>query len=522
MSKVAPDVPDTDFDAIIVGCGHNGLVAASYLAAAGFRVLGLERNSKVGGAATTEEVFPGYHFATCAHSFVIMHPKIIDDLGMVELGLEITPRDPSMFHPFLDGRHLLLWNDAERTRESIARFSEKDASAFPAYLDFWRRAGALFEPYLLTEPPTHAEFMQRVEGTPEERIAYALITGSKRALLDEYFESPEVKAALGTTFDTGTTDGAGGLLYFAFAQAIAAQLSPRGLSGHPRGGMGAVMDIMRRAAENAGAEIRTSSPVKRVLVRDGRAIGVETADGTEITARAVISSADPRLTFLGLVGADLLPPAFVEDVRRLRAAAGYMKLMCAVDGLPDWTALPGSQQQPHHFAHARICESLNDIDQAWISARAGQVSPDCVLGVVTHTLYDDEMAPSGRHAISIWAEYAPIHPAADSWDGIRDQVSHDLIAQVGKYAPNFPGIVEQSRLHSPADIEAEAGITDGSMHHIDMTVDQMLARRPVAGWSDYRTPASNLYLCGSGCHPGGGVTGLPGHNAAHTVIRDLS
>jgi phytoene dehydrogenase-like protein len=513
---------DTDYDAIVIGCGHNGLVAAYYLAAAGFRVLGFERGSKVGGAATTEEIFPGYQFATCAHSFSVMHPKIIDDLGLLDLGLEISPRDPSMFHPFLDGRHLILWNDLEKTQESIARISTHDAQALPGYFEFWRRAGALFEPYLLTAPPTHAEFMQRVAGTSEEEIAYALITGSRRALLDEHFESPEVKAALGTTFDTGSTDGAGGLLYFAFAQAIGSQLSARGLSGHPRGGMGAVMEAMRRAAENAGAEIETSSPVKRVLIRDGQAFGVEKEDGTEITARAVMSSADPRLTFLGLVGADNLPGEFVDAVRNLRAAAGYMKLMCAVDGLPDWTALPGAEQQPHHFAHARICESLEDIDRAWIDARAGRVPSACVLGVVTHTLYDDEMAPSGRHAISIWAEYAPIRPVGASWGEVRDRVSRDLIAQVGKYAPTFPEIVQQSRLHSPSDIEAQAGITDGSMHHIDMTVDQMLARRPVAGWSDYRTPVKSLYLCGSGCHPGGGVTGLPGHNAAHAVIRDLA
>jgi phytoene dehydrogenase-like protein len=285
--------------------------------------------------------------------------------------------------------------------------------------------------------------------------------------------------------------------------------------------MGAVMDAMRRAAENAGAEIETSSPVKRVLIREGRVVGVEKADGTEITARVVMSSADPRLTFLGLVGADNLPGKFVDAVRKLRAVAGYMKLMCATDGLPDWTALPGTEQQPHHFAHARICESLEHIDRAWIDARAGLVPSACVLGVVTHTLYDDEMAPSGRHAISIWAEYAPIRPVGSSWDEVRDRVGRDLIAQVGKYAPNFPEIVEQSRLHSPADIESQAGITDGSMHHIDMTVDQMLARRPVAGWSDYRTPVTSLYLCGSGCHPGGGVTGLPGHNAAHAVISDL-
>lgn len=509
-----------DYDAIIIGCGHNGLVAAFYLARAGLRVLALEQGPKVGGAATTDELIPGFRFSTCAHSFVLFHPQILDDMRLVDLGLRVFRRDPPQFHPFADGEYLLSWNDLERTKESIARVSRHDAEAYHDYVKFWADAAALFAPYLLTPPPTLGEFLRTAEDGPHTAIAHTLVTGTRRQLLDDYFESPRVKASLGTTFDAGTTDNAGGLLYFAFAAALSSQLGQRGLVGFPQGGMGAVTQLLRKAAEAAGAEVRTSSPVAGVHVADGRARGVVLADRTVVTARAVLSNADPQRTLAHLVPPEHLPQPFRRSVRRLRINAGYLKLHCATTGLPDWRALPGDG--PQHGANVRICESLDHIDQAWNQARAGHMPTEPVLGLVCPSAYDRSAAPPGHHTISIWVEYAPVGLAPNAWESQRARITDALIAQVTRYAPNFPDLVLDAYLHGPPEIEARAGITRGNMHHVDMTIDQMLGARPLPGCAAYRTPLGGLYLCGSGCHPGGGVSGVPGHNAAETVIRDLN
>ena len=509
-----------DYDAIIIGCGHNGLVAAFYLARAGLRVLALEQGPKVGGAATTDELFPGFHFSTCAHSFVLFHPRILDDMQLVERGLRVFRRDPPQFHPFADDQYLLAWNDAERTTESIARISRRDADAYSDYVKFWQRAAQLFDPYLLTAPPTIGEFLRAAENTPNASIAHTLITGTRRQLLDDYFESPRVKASLGTTFDAGYTDNAGGLLYFAFAAALSSRLGQRGLVGFPQGGMGAVTQTLRQAAEGAGAEVRTATPVASVHVADGRAQGVRLTDGTVITAPAVLSNADPHRTLARLVPAEHLPDRFIRSVRRLRMNAGYLKLHCATTGLPDWKALPGDG--PQHGANVRICESLDHIDRTWGQARAGEMPSEPVLGLVCPSVYDRSVAPAGHHTISIWVEYAPVGLALEAWEAQRAQVTDALIAQVARYAPNFPDLVIDAYLHGPPEIEARAGMTRGNMHHVDMTIDQMLGARPLPECAAYHTPLSGLYLCGSGCHPGGGVSGVPGHNAAQTVIRDLN
>lgn len=509
-----------DYDAIIVGCGHNGLVAAFYLSRAGLRVLALEQASKVGGAATTDELIPGFHFSTCAHSFVLFHPQILDDMQLVERGLQVFQRDPVQFHPFADDQYLLTWNDLERTRESIARFSRRDADAYASYSDFWQRAAQLFDPYLLDAPPTLGEFLRAAEDTPNAPVAHTLVTGTRRQLLDEFFESPRVKASLGTTFDAGSTDNAGGLLYFAFAATLSTRLSERGLAGFPRGGMGAVTRLLGQAAEDAGTAIRVATPVASIHVVDGSARGVTLVDGSVITARVVLSNADPRRTFVRLVAAKHLSASFQRSVRGLRLNAGYLKLHCATTGLPDWRAAPGDG--PQHRANVRICESLDAIDQAWSAARAGQMPISPVLGLVCPSVYDASVAPAGRHTISIWVEYAPVGLSEAAWEARRQETIDALIAQIARYAPNFPDIVSDAFLHGPPEIEARAGMTRGNMHHVDMTIDQMLGARPLPACAGYRTPLHGLYLCGSGCHPGGGVSGVPGYNAARTVVRDLN
>ena len=511
-----------DYDTIILGCGHNGLVAAYYLARAGLNVLALEHNDKVGGACATDELIPDFHFSTCAHSFVLFHPKILSDMRLVEdHGLHVHSREPEMFQPFKSGRHLLFSNDTDKTIESIATVSPHDAAAYPKWTEFWANAGAIFEPYLLTTPPTFGEFARKFEGTSQEDLFYKVVTETTRALVEEYFESDEMKAATIKTFDSGSTDAPGALLYWAFHASVADQLNDMGMVGYPTGGMGAVATALKTSAEAAGAEIRTNAGVARVIIQDQKAVGVELQDGTDISAQVILSNADPRKTFLKLVGSDHLNPHFVQRVRNLHADAGYMKLHCAMSDLPEWKVLPGVGPLPHHYAQAQILSSLDVLDTAWHSARTGHLPREYSLGVVCPSLYDTSAAPLGHYAMSVWVEFAPIRPYGQNWDGFRAQTAETIINQVEEYAPNFGRVIDDWFLHTPQDIEERAGITDGSMHHIDMTPDQMLSLRPLPECSAYRTPIPNLYLCGSGTHPGGGVSGMPGHNAAEAVIQDL-
>jgi phytoene dehydrogenase-like protein len=510
-----------DYDVLIVGGGHNGLVGAHYLAEAGLSVCVLERRATVGGACSTEELFPGYHFSTCAHSLVVFHPRFVDDMHLVDHGLEVFPRDPSLFQPFPNGTSLLLWKDAERAAEEIAQFSAHDALAYPRWNAFWSQAAQIFEPFLLREPPTLRELASAFEGGPLEPVLNRVLTYSVRNIVDEYFESSAVKSSLLYPFDVGTTDGAGSLLYAAFHASLSAQLEARGLAGYPRGGMGSVAAALRRSVESRGVEISTQVTVEEILVRQGRAVGVRTADGSERTARAIVSNADPRRTFLRLLDPAVLDPAFRAQVGRLHATAGYLKLHCAARGLPDWSARPGTTPGPQHFAQARLSPSLDVLDRAWTAARAGGVAEELALSVVVPTVYDPELAPKGHHTIMIWVEYVPAHPSAGSWNDLRERVSQQIIDQVTRAAPNFRDMVEDSYLYTPWDMEERLSLTDGSMHHLDMTPDQMLWQRPLAGWAGYRTPLPGLYLCGAGCHPGGGVTGVPGYNAAQVVLRDL-
>ena len=284
-----------------------------------------------------------------------------------------------------------------------------------------------------------------------------------------------------STYDSGSTDAPGALLYWAFHASGSNQLAAIGKVGYPRGGMGAVATALRKSAEAAGAEFRTNAGVTRTIIPDNQAVGVELEDGSEISARVILSNADPRKTFLKLVGSDDLEPDFTRRVRRLHADAGYMKLHCAAGSLPDWTALPGEGPRPHHYAQAGICGGPDVLDSAWTAARTGRLPEEYPLAVVCPSLYDTASAPDGKYAVSVWVEFVPIRPHGKSWDGFRDEATASIIRQIEEFAPNFGQTIEHSYLHTPQDIEAMAGITDGSMHHVDMTPDQMLALRPLRG-----------------------------------------
>ncbi len=509
-----------DYDAIIVGCGHNGLVAGFYLAKAGLRVLALERTGKVGGMAATDELIPGFNFTTYGHSFVLFHGDILDDMRLMEYGLEVDSYDPGSFQPFRTGRHLSFWSDYEQTLESIARVSPHDAEAWPRWLEYHARLGAMFAPYLLTGPPTLGEMARRFEGTEDEELFNWMITGTTRGFVNDFFESEEMKASVIATFDSGTTDAAGALLYWAFHGAASAGLSARGISGYPKGGMGAVAKALGRSATETGLEVRTNSDVERILVRNGEAVGVRLTDGSEVSAPVVLSNSDPQRTLLGLVGREQLPPEPVRRLERLHSDAGYFKLHCACHGLPEWKALDGDDLASHHFAHIRICESLDVLDEAWHRARRGLIPKEQALGIISTTVDDPSSAPPGHYCISIWGEFAPMRLREGSWDQMTEVVAERLIDQLTVLAPNFRDILDDWYLITPESMADRFGLTAGHMHHTDMTLDQVLSQRPAPGWAGYRTPVEGLYLGGSGCHPGGGVTGLPGRNAAMAVLKD--
>ena len=510
-----------DYDAVMIGCGHNGLVCAYYMASAGLRVLALEQAEKVGGLASTDELFGGFRFTTYGHSFALFNTKILDDMRLFDRGLRVDVKDPGTFHPFKTGKALTFWNDQARTVESIARISPHDAKAWPRWVEANTRMGEMLEPYLLTEPPSLEDLAQKFQGTKDEQLFTRMVSGTSRSFLDEYFESDELKASVIATFDSGSTNTPGAMLYWAFHTATASGLSARRASGYPRGGMGEVARILGDAAMDAGVEIKTNARVEHIIVREGRAIGIKLVDGGEISSRVVVSNADPKRTLLDLVDKRHLQPDFVTSADRIRAVAGYFKLHCACNGLPEWTAVPGTGLQPVHMAQTRICDSVGVLDEAWLTAQRGEIPKEYSMAVVSTTVHDPTTAPPGHYCISLWGEFAPIKLATGSWNQMAEVVAHNMIEQVATVAPNFPDIVDDWYLVTPESIADRFGMTTGHMHHTDMTIDQMMNRRPLPGWSDYRTPINQLYLCGSGCHPGGGVTGAPGHNAAITVLKDL-
>lgn len=507
------------YDAIVVGAGHNGLVAAWYLANAGLRVLVLERRELVGGACVTEELWPGYRIHTCSYVCHVLQTKVIEEMGLRRHGFEVYHLDPGSFRPFPDGRHLLGWDDEARLAEEIAKFSPRDAEAYPRFRAMRERLVGLLYPYFLTQPPTLAELVDRYRGTPDEALLERLLFGSVTDLLDEHFESSEVKAGLVTAHDAGDPSAPGSL--FSAAYIWTSVFQPDENSGIVRGGMGGITQAMARSAEALGVEIRTGAEVAQILVEAGRATGVRLAGGETLRSRLVLSNADPKRTFLRLVPRAALDPALVARVERLKTEVAFLKFHAALRELPDFSAYLGRDHDPRYLAHVRICPSVEYYRQSWADAQNGRYSRCPVMSVQIPSVYDPTLAPPGEHVMSIWVQFAPVQPATGTWDELREEAAEYLIDVLEQYAPNLRRVIRHRVLFTPQDIERRVGMTDGNIRHLDMVHGQMLNSRPLPGWSDYRTPVDGLYLCGSGAHPGGEVTGAPGHNAAHAVLADL-
>ncbi len=522
-------------DAIIVGGGHNGLVTAAYLARAGRSVLVLERRELVGGCAVTEELWPGYRVSTGAYLSSLLQERIAGELELPRFGYQVEPKDPPFFSPFPDGRYLFMWQDAERTRAEIAKFSKRDAARLAAYEEHVKRLAVVVESLLLETPPAfppanlfdlgdYLKFAGRLRGLPAKDV-YALVrifTQSAADFLEDWFESPEVKVTLATDGVIGANGGprSPGTAYVLLHHCMGGVGERRGVWGFVRGGMGAVSEAMAASARSRGAQIRTNAVVERVLVENGRAAGVVLAGGEEIRSRIVVSNLDPKLTFLKLTDRRDLPDDFIAQVERYRSEGTSCKINLALSGLPDFRCLPGAPG-PQHRATMHLCPDIDYMERAWDQAKFGRPSERPMLEMTVPTMYDPSLAPSGKHVMGIFLQYAPYTlTGPETWDDLREPFADRVLNLIAEYAPNIHSIIEHRQVLTPLDLERRFGITGGNIFHGEMSLDQMFVMRPVPGWARYRTPIEGLYMCGSGTHPGGGVMGAPGYNAAREILKD--
>ncbi len=522
------------YDALIIGAGHNGLVCAAYLARAGRKVLVLERRELVGGCAVTEEVWPGYRVSTAAYLVSLMQERIVRELDLARYGYQVDAKDPAFFSGFPDGRHFFMWQDRAKTLEEIRRFSARDAEAYPAYEDHIERLSKIAEVLLLTTPPRFPpkgafdllEYLRLAArlyrlGRRDLVALVKIFTQSAADFLDEWFESPELKVTLATDGVIGANGGprSPGTAYILLHHCMGGVAGHRGLWGFARGGIGSVCESIASAARAAGVEIRTQAAVERIEVREDRARGVALRGGDRIEAATVISNLDPRTTFLGLMDEKDLDAGFLRAIRHYRSEGTSLKMNLALSGLPDFRALPGAPG-PQHRATMHICPSIEYVEQAWDDAKYGRPSERPLLELTVPTMYDPSLAPPGKHIMGVFLQYAPYTLRESTWDELREPYGRRVLDLIAEYAPNIHSVVEQVQVLTPLDLERRFGLAGGNIFHGEMSLDQMFVMRPVAGWARYRTPIRGLYLCGSGTHPGGGVMGAPGYNAAREILKD--
>jgi phytoene dehydrogenase-like protein len=540
--------PTAHFDAVIIGGGHNGLVCAAYLAQAGNKVCVLERRHVLGGCATTEELWPGYKVSTAAYVISLFLPQIIRELKLKEYGLTILPRNPSSFTPLPDGRSLLMGTDPEFCRREIAKFSERDAAAYPKYNAFLERVAAVLEPVLSQAAPDplplpegwrNIGFGKRIRDGKKMWSLYRalsqlgkdlpeaveLLTGAARPILDRWFESDALKATLATDAIIGASlsISSPGSAYVLLHHVMGEAGGARGVWGFVEGGMGGLATSLEKACKDLSVEIRREAPVRDIVTSSGRAVGVRLQDGTHIDAKVVASSVDAHLTFEKLLTPQELPEYFREAVARIDYSSASAKINLALKEPPRFTCMndrPGVIG-PHHHGTMHIGPSLEYLERAYDDAKYGQPSERPILEITMPTSVDRTIAPPGKHILSMFVQYAPYKLASDYWDQIKEKFADRCIAVLAEYAPNVPNAIEHRQVLSPLDLERTFGITGGNIMQGAMNAHQLFCFRPVAGWADHRTPIRGLYLCGAASHPGGGVLGACGKNAAEEILRDM-
>ena len=526
-----------DYDIVIIGAGHNGLVCACYLAEAGLKVKVVERRGVVGGAAVTEEFHPGFRNSVASYTVSLLNPKVIHDLDLYENGLKIVQRPIANFWPLDDKRYLKLPFDLEKAQASFARISPGDAANledFYAVLEV--AADALRELVLETPPNVGGNLLDlwraiRLGGklnrlkVEDQRILVDLFTLSAAEFLERWFKSPEVIGAFsfdgivgfyGSPYTPGT---AYVLLHHAFGEIN----GNKGMWGHAIGGMGAITEAMRRVAEARGVSIDVGAPVKEVITENGTARGVRLESGTIIHSKAVAANVNPKLLFQKLIDTPGgLPPEFRRRMDAWKCGSGTFRMNVALSELPDFTCLPGKELAEHHQAGIIIGPTVEYLDRAYQDARAYGWSRKPIIEILIPSTLDTALAPEGQHVASLFCQqFAPELPDGRSWDEAREEAADHVIETVNTHAPNFRDAIIARQIMSPLDLEREFGLIGGDIFHGALTLNQMFSARPVLGYADYRTPIKGLYLCGSGTHPGGGVTGAPGHNAAHEIIKDM-
>jgi phytoene dehydrogenase-like protein len=526
-------------DVLIVGGGHNGLVCAAYLAAAGLKVTVLERRHVVGGAAVTEEFHPGFRNSVASYTVSLLNPKVIRDLDLHAHGLRVVERELSNFLPTEDGRYLAA--GGARTKEEVAKFSQKDADRLDAYGERLEVIADVLRDLVLQTPPNVVEGGWRAAMPELLRAAriggklskldlrmrqelLSLFVTSAGDYLDGWFESAPIKALYGFDGIVGNyaspyAQGSGYvLLHHCFGEVN----GKKGTWGHAIGGMGAITQAMARSATSRGVDIRVNAAVREIIVEKGAAVGAVTESGETFRAAAVVSNLNPKLLYTSLIDAAALPTHFRERISQWRCGSGTFRMNVALCELPDFTCLPGKQRAPHHTAGIIIAPTLAYMERAYFDARTHGWSQQPIVEMLIPSTLDDSLAPPGQHVASLFCQHvAPQLPNGACWDEHREAVADLMIETVNAYAPNFKAAVLGRQIMSPLDLERTFGLVGGDIFHGALHLDQLFSARPMLGYSDYRGPLAGLYMCGSGSHPGGGVTGAPGHNAAHEIISDF-
>jgi phytoene dehydrogenase-like protein len=528
----------SSLDVLIIGAGHNGLTCACYLAAAGLKVRVVERRGVVGGAAVTEEFHPGFRNSTASYTVSLLNPKVIRDLRLIERGLRIIERPYSNFVPLSDGRSLKFGGDLVATQTEVAKFSRRDAERLPAFYARLDRLADLLKKWVLQSPPnlggpmvvegwrdlvSAAKLLLQFGRLPREgqRDLVDVFTKSAGEWLDNWFESEPLKAVLGWDSVVGNyaSPYAAGSAYVLLHHCFGEVNGQPGKWGHAIGGMGAITQAMADEARERGVEIALEAPVRRVIVERGAAVGVELAGGEVVRARAVASNVNPKLLYQRMLETSELPAEFVEAIARYKCGSGSFRINVALSNLPDFVAAPGSNAQTHHASGIVFAPSLAYMDQAWRDAEAQGCSAAPVVEMLIPSVVDGTLAPAGAHVASLFCQQ--FDPEAD-WSRLKPVAVERIFDVVQAHCPNFGASLLGYRALSPQDLEDEFGLVGGDIFHGQLSLDQLFSMRPIMGYARYRGPLKGLYHCGSGAHPGGGVTGAPGHNAAREIVRDLT
>lgn len=519
---------------VVIGAGHNGLVAANLLAEAGHHVTVLEARHIVGGACVTEELWPGYRVSSTSYVNTLFLPQAVERFQLARHGYKVIRQDPAFFVPYPDGRTLTLHGD-ERDVAEITKFSKKDAAAWEPFQSMLQRIGEVIRPLILKPPPGGIRLQNAWDllqaGLSVRRLSPAdlqsfvsLITMGVKPVLDAWFESEHLKAFLCAQAVVGAYGGVHqpGTAFLLLHDTLGGVEGATGVWGVAVGGMGAITQALAAAARERKVEIRTGAPVAGIeLDGAGKPEGVRLQNGETVRADVIASNATPRRTFLELLPESALPADFLRQMRGFKDLGASLKVHFALSELPDFTAMPGKDAGPQHRGLINFCPTVDFIERAWDDCKRGEFSQHPTIESCIHSVLDPSCAPKGRHVMTCFVQYGPRHLAAGNWESMKATVADRVLAEMALYAPNLPAAVIERHVYTPEDLEKQFGLTGGNIYHGAMTPDQLFAFRPAAGFADYRTPIKNLYMCGSGAHPGGGVWGAPGWNAAHEILRDI-